>query len=101
MTCEARASLAGTFHVERGIFGCLLGRPAALTRDEVGGVPLRPVVLRSGRFVFAMALLCLSQKRCQCRDVHALLSPRPGSRVLTSWSSQPLPSGSLNVANER
>jgi hypothetical protein len=26
---------------------------------------------------------------------------RPGSRVLISWSSQPLPSGSLNEANER
>ena len=30
----------------------------------------------------------------------ALSSPRPGSRVLISWSSQPLPSGSLNAANE-
>ena len=29
-----------------------------------------------------------------------LLNPRPGSRALTSWSSQVLPSGSLNVANE-
>src|SRR4051812_17592525 len=29
-----------------------------------------------------------------------LSSQRPGSRVLTSWSSQPLPSGSLNAANE-
>ena len=28
-----------------------------------------------------------------------LLSPRPGSRVLISWSSQLLPSGSLNVAS--
>src|SRR6185503_10187659 len=27
-----------------------------------------------------------------------LLSPRPGSRVVTSWSSQVLPSGSLKVA---
>ena len=28
------------------------------------------------------------------------VSQRPGSRVVISWSSQPLPSGSLNVANE-
>ena len=27
-------------------------------------------------------------------------STRPGNRTVTSWSSQPLPSGSLNVANE-
>ena len=62
----ARAS-----HVERSIVGGLLGSPAALARDDVGGVPPRPVVLRSGRFVLAMALLCLSQKLGQRRDVHA------------------------------
>src|SRR5512132_3388954 len=28
-------------------------------------------------------------------------STRPGNRTVTSWSSQPLPSGSLNEANER
>ena len=28
-------------------------------------------------------------------------SMRPGSRVVISWSSQPLPSGSRNEANER
>ena len=37
------------FHVERGILGGLLGSPPALARDDVGGVPIRPVVLRSGR----------------------------------------------------
>jgi hypothetical protein len=31
----------------------------------------------------------------------AARSMRPGSRVVTSWNSQPLPSGSLNEANER
>ena len=56
-------------HVERAILGCLLGSPPALARDDVGGVPIRPVVLRSGRFVLAMVLLCLSQKLCQRRDV--------------------------------
>jgi hypothetical protein len=29
-----------------------------------------------------------------------LLRHRPWARCLTSWSSQPLPSGSLNEANE-
>src|SRR5207253_2358524 len=47
---RCRAS-SGTFQVERSIFGGLLGIPAALTRDDVGGVPPRPVVLRSGRFI--------------------------------------------------
>ena len=94
------AQVAGAFDVERGILGRLLGSPPALARDDVGGVPLRPVVLRSGRFVLAMALLCLAQKLGQRRDVQ-LLSPRPGSRVLISWSSQPLPSGSLNEAQEK
>src|SRR6266849_7135581 len=28
-------------------------------------------------------------------------STRPGNRTVSSWSSQPLPSGSLNEANER
>jgi hypothetical protein len=30
----------------------------------------------------------------------AAASTRPGSRLVTSWSSQPLPSGSLNEAKE-
>ena len=45
------------------------GVSPALARDDVGGVPPRPVVLRSGRFVLAMARLCLSQKLGQRRDV--------------------------------
>ena len=33
-------------------------------------------------------------------NVVSAVSTRPGSRVVTSCNSQPLPSGSLNVANE-
>ncbi len=33
--------------------------------------------------------------------VVAAESMRPGSRVVSSWNSQPLPSGSRNEANER
>ena len=46
-------SLCGecTFDVERGILGGLVGSPPVLARNDVGGVPLRPVVLRSRRFV--------------------------------------------------
>src|SRR5262249_2632628 len=70
-TCEAWRSLAGTFHLEGGIFGCLLGSTPVLARDDIRGVPTRPVVIRSARFVLAMALLCLSQKLGQSRDVYA------------------------------
>src|SRR5205823_15057468 len=63
--------VAGTFHVERGTSGCLVGRLPLLARDDVGGIPPGPVMLRSGRFVLAMALLCLSQELGQSRDVHA------------------------------
>src|SRR6266853_3054693 len=66
----ARPSAAGTFHVERGTFGCLVGSLPLLARHDVGGVPPGPVMLRSGRFVLAMALLCLSQKLGESRDVH-------------------------------
>ena len=62
-------AVAGTFDVNLGLFGCLVRSLPALAGDDVGGVPCRPVVLRSGRFVLAMALLCLSQKLCQSRKV--------------------------------
>ena len=34
-------------------------------------------------------------------NVVTFVSTRPGNRAVTSWSSQPLPSGSLNEAYER
>ena len=48
------------------------------------------------------------QKISQCLDVVHGWAPcqslgsryRPGRRCVTSWSNQPLPSGSLNEANE-
>ena len=63
--------VAGTFDLKRGILDRLVGSSPALTCDDVGSVPPRPVVLRSGRFVLAMALLCFSQQLCQGRDVQA------------------------------
>ena len=51
--------------------GCLFGSPPVLARGDIGGVPARPVVLRSRRFVPAMAHLCLSQKLRQSCDVQA------------------------------
>src|SRR5262245_30065599 len=55
------ASPASALHVEYRILEGRIGCSAALARDDVGGVPLRPVVLRSGRFVLAVMLLGLSQ----------------------------------------
>src|ERR1700728_763648 len=55
--------------MDPAIFGCLFGRLALLARDNVGGIPVRPVVLRSGRFVFAMMSLCFLQKLRQRRDI--------------------------------
>src|SRR4051794_37599603 len=67
--------------MERSVFGCLIRRPAALARDDVGGVPPRPVVLRSSRFILAMVLLCLAQKLGQRRNVHAAESASGKSRL--------------------
>src|SRR5262249_44628519 len=69
-------------HVERGIPGCLVGSPPVLTRDDVGGVPPRPVVLRSRRLVLAMVLLGLSQELGQSRYVQAESSSGKSGRDL-------------------
>jgi hypothetical protein len=60
---------SGTFQVERRVFRCFLGGSPAFARNDVGGVPPRPVMLRSGRFVRAVVLLCFFQKVSQRRDV--------------------------------
>lgn len=88
---QRRASLrlrdvTGAFDVLRPMFRRFLGSLSLLARNNVGGIPLRPVVLRTDRFVLVMSLLCFLPKLGQ-------------SRVLISWSTQLLPSGSLNDAN--
>src|SRR5271168_211347 len=55
--------------VDLAVFGCLFGGLPFLSRDNVGGVPARPVVLRSRRFVFAVVLLGLLQELRQRRDI--------------------------------
>jgi len=49
--------------------GSLFGSLAILTRDDIGGVPSRPVVLGGRRFVLAMMFLCLAQKLSHRRNV--------------------------------
>src|SRR5215471_11997883 len=55
--------------MELGLSGSFFGRLAVLTRDHVGGIPSRPVVLRSRRFVLTVMFLCLSQKLRHCGNV--------------------------------
>src|SRR2546430_5964931 len=62
-------AVSGAFDVELARFRCFFRCLPVLARYDVGGVPTRPVVLRSRRFVLAMMLLCLAQKLCQRRDV--------------------------------
>src|SRR6202008_2448561 len=77
------SSLSGAFQVEFGISGRVLGGPAALTGDDVGGVPPRPVVLGGSRFVRAVALLGFAQQSGQRRDVQAEPTPgKPGLDLL-------------------
>src|SRR5262245_2570063 len=73
-------AFASTFDVPRRVFDGLIGTPPALARDDVGAVPVRPMVLWSGRFVLAMALFCFAQELDLSRDVAAESSsgqPRP------------------------
>src|SRR6185436_17116633 len=56
---------------------CILRGPAALAGDHVGGVPPRPVMLRSGPFVSAVVLLGLLEKLRQSPDVQSAETP-PG-----------------------
>ena len=56
-------------YTELAVFRCLFGSLAVLTRDNVGGIPARPVVLRSRGLVFAVMLLSLLQEFGECRDV--------------------------------
>jgi hypothetical protein len=56
----------------------------ALARDNVAGVPVRPMVLRSGRLIFVMVLFSLLQQFGQRRDVQITKSSarQPGCDFL-------------------
>jgi len=73
--------------MELGIFGRLVGGPPVLTRDDVRRIPVRPVMLRSGRFVFAMVLLGLQQKLRQSFHIQAESSSRKPRRYLLKQPS--------------
>ena len=49
---------APAFQMAGGIRRCLVSGSPAFTRDDVGGIPVRPMMLRRGRFVLAVVLFC-------------------------------------------
>ncbi len=51
-------------------------------------------------FVLAVRRRRTSKSSVDEVNVVASASTRPGKRTVTSWNSQPLPSGSVNEANE-
>src|SRR3954447_11017384 len=96
----------GAGQVPRGGGVGLLRGAALLTGHDVGGVERRPVVGWRRRLVPRVVLLGLPQEPGQRRDVHGRLLPvdsagqRRASVSVPSWSSQPLPSGSVNGAKD-
>ncbi len=79
---------------------------AGLLADDVFGVPVRPVLI----VLAAVPLLVLAMRDGRApertrqigrRREGRVPSTRPGNRAVISWNSHPLPSGSLNEANER
>src|SRR3954471_18304384 len=86
-------------HVAPGGVGGLVRSAPALASVHVRRVPVPPVVRWGGRLERAVTLGRLMQQIRQGGDVHCQSShSRPGIRVVTSWSSHALPSGSLNDA---
>src|SRR5262245_36636635 len=80
-TERPRPSSAHMFHVECTFFGRLLWSLPLLARDDVGGIPLLPVVRRRRLFVLAMVLLCFFEKRNQSRNVHVAESSSGKTRL--------------------
>jgi len=79
-------------------------RPGLL-RHHVPGVPVgqfasaSPMRFSCSPWAAAARRIASARSLAEPNEVTAR-STRPGSRVVTSWNSHPLPSGSLNEANE-
>src|SRR5678815_4911678 len=65
----APRSVTNALHVKSSGLDRLFGGPALCASDDVGCVPVGPVVLRSARFVGTMVRFRLSQELRECRDV--------------------------------
>src|SRR5215475_12542190 len=103
-TISSGKNVKDLFHVAIGGGCCLLWIAAALTRAQIGRIPVPPVMLGVCLLEVVVVLCRFAQEPCQGCNIHVLWSrqvhSRPGRRVLISWSSQPFPSGSSNEANE-
>jgi hypothetical protein len=58
------------FHVLRSILARLLDGSTPIACSDVGCIPVRPMVLRSGRIECTVVLLGFAQETGQCRDIH-------------------------------
>ena len=99
----ARRAAADDDHVvvgsRRQLLAGLLRAPCTRRTSRASSRPPRRCASRARRAPPPRAGAPAPGRSPSANDV-AAGSTRPGSRVVTSWSSQPLPSGSLNVANE-
>ena len=93
-TCQRRFSHGRSF---RQLF-------AGLLAHHVLGVPIPPVRVGfpNPRFMLSVRHRSANHRRGEVACRRIVVSPvtRPGSRLVTSCSSQPLPSGSLKETNE-
>ena len=75
-----------------------------LLRNHVGSIPIGPVLVPPADTLLVLAMRRGRAPKCggeiTVEAKVALASTRPGNRTVSSWSSQLLPSGSLNDANE-
>src|SRR3954466_5938114 len=86
---------AAGFDMKRRVAGGVVGSLPGLTRDDVGAIPDRPIVLRRARFVRAVAQFCLPKKLRHRRDVefhertaHAFLLRSRLARKLIQHSNE-------------
>ena len=80
-------------------FEGIFGRLAILTRDDVGGVPVRPLVLRSGGLVLAMMALCFAQKACEC--VYVQIAESATGQARRDFLEQPAVTVGVEERSER
>ena len=78
----------------RALAGPAPARPAAAAPSSA------PAPVRTVRPTPAAARRSAAARSADEAKVAPLASMRPGRRAVISWNSQPLPSGSLNEANE-
>jgi hypothetical protein len=71
---------------------------AAYQSGQFASAP--PMRFSCSSWAAAARRIALARSLAEPNEV-AAGSTRPGNRVVISWTSQPLPSGSLNETNER